>query len=1438
MEIKSQTNIFTGGMDLDSDLSSIPNQSWSYAENVRIVTNNDGSTSILNETDTVHRYSINTNWKMEGVVLGVVSGKSYNFESQYTDVAYILLYRLIDSRAYNTLIEISHFDQVNLSNVVVCKGYWDITTDVQMILNCENRDVCKVYITDGKNTLKIVNTRTGYNREIESSDIDITGKCILEPPKLDQFVYGALPVGQVQYCYQLFSINGIESAMSPVSLKMPISPDANDTVDVNGYPSSRQISTRGVRLNINISNASTQFNGIRLYRILYTSSTDDPTITLINESTFNNTGSNVSLTLVDDGSNALNELTIEQFNEIRLVDFTAQVLCKKDNRLFAANITETTWDVDYDARAYRCNSKGIVALESINTNNNLQLRMQDIINGSAIIPEDHDCINPLNSLVTYPQEDLDLNYSYTIVNNGQSYVYGGAGKNVTYYFIMTNLTESDTKTVSDDGIVKMKYDITTNSSSTSSRELTIVTSIPNSTNYTLDINNGIKNYSNPEIVTKALSYQRDEIYRFGVILYNNKGIASPVHWIGDIRFPDALCKISSNFTFSPFAYSVNSLTNDNAVADSNELTSRPLGIRFQFNNIPDDVKAIEVVRCRRTESDRTVITQGALSKLMLWDSYQTDVTNSNDLRPYIIPGFARQHNVATIGVDGEGDAEYSHGLTYTESNNAEDVFEFISADQDFNKDTNIVHPGDYIVPLYVASSVIESTPNRLAPSDGFDLYNFIYRFETLSQNAGIQFQAEELRGEISYDYNYTGAIIQITETPPNDDHGLGNIVVTDGLEPWCFAAQHGSNTIWTIPCAEFKYFKFYNSSNAISGGYTPSTYRYSKMIDAVKVASNIPNMEVTTSIADIENKYIDQIGNYTYQNISIGGWRELGFTPAEGTVRYGMHGVTLLIQSEDMHGDDAGSRFVGIDDQNPQLCQQMADDGTYGVQSVLICNIKRRPQSQYGGNSYFSRSNSIYNISCGYSQVTGNGVNINCFGGDTFLGILDHTYTSLYYPNDPESNLQLSNRAYIQTLIPLESSVNVYLRSDEHFLQNTTAGSNEQGGYANTYYMTEIGVNVFGSQSEPMYTYNSAYSNTDGIQNKVSKGIYDKDFNEYPTRIITSDVKTSGEIIDSWSKFRFADYLDVDNNHGYITNLLNFNGRLFFFQDDALGIAQVNERSLITDQNDAELVLGTGTVLGRYDYVVQQYGDSKIRDKSIVTSTSTIYWYDYDKNILCAYNNSIIELSKLKKVQTYLNNTDKENKSSVVSLYDNKYNEVWFNIFDKPLIFNEQCNFFTSFYTHTIDFALPFSDHIATIKDNNIYYIHNTYNLINSNVEDKICKLQLIINDNYIQTKVYDNVFFDAQLDDLKQITSIVFTTKTQYTDAIDYQVIDNREDTYRFFIPREHLDDAETQTKESMSYAARMRGKYLICDYTFNCNEERQIEIPFIKTTYRDSLV
>jgi hypothetical protein len=116
--------------------------------------------------------------------------------------------------------------------------------------------------------------------------------------------------------------------------------------------------------------------------------------------------------------------------------------------------------------------------------------------------------------------------------------------------------------------------------------------------------------------------------------------------------------------------------------------------------------------------------------------------------------------------------------------------------------------------------------------------------------------------------------------------------------------------------------------------------------------------------------------------------------------------------------------------------------------------------------------------------------------------------------------------------------------------------------------------------------------------------------------------------------------------------------------------------------------LGTGTVLARYDYLDTTNGDSIINDKSIVNSASTLYWYDYNKNELCAINNSVMELSKVKQVQSYFNSNEDLDRSKPVSLFNKKYNEIWFKLFDQSLVFNEQLNVFTSFYTHDYDHAL------------------------------------------------------------------------------------------------------------------------------------------------------
>ena len=61
---------------------------------------------------------------------------------------------------------------------------------------------------------------------------------------------------------------------------------------------------------------------------------------------------------------------------------------------------------------------------------------------------------------------------------------------------------------------------------------------------------------------------------------------------------------------------------------------------------------------------------------------------------------------------------------------------------------------------------------------------------------------------------------------------------------------------------------------------------------------------------------------------------------------------------------------------------------------------------------------------------------------------------------------------------------------------------------------------------------------------------------------------------------------------------------------------------------------------------------------------------------------------------------------------------------------------------------------------------------------------------------------------------------------------MDYREDTYRIPVPRADKNEDE------LSLPARMRGKYMICDYDIDSLNEHTFEIPQITTTYRYSLI
>lgn len=74
-----------------------------------------------------------------------------------------------------------------------------------------------------------------------------------------------------------------------------------------------------------------------------------------------------------------------------------------------------------------------------------------------------------------------------------------------------------------------------------------------------------------------------------------------------------------------------------------------------------------------------------------------------------------------------------------------------------------------------------------------------------------------------------------------------------------------------------------------------------------------------------------------------------------------------------------------------------------------------------------SRSYSIYNSTNTYVKTSWEGYDkAMCFGGDTYLGVLDYTHTMLFTRNDPDDRNGF--KRYVGAYIPLESSINLYYR--------------------------------------------------------------------------------------------------------------------------------------------------------------------------------------------------------------------------------------------------------------------------------------------------------------------------------------------------------------------------------------------------------------------------
>ena len=554
-----------------------------------------------------------------------------------------------------------------------------------------------------------------------------------------------------------------------------------------------------------------------------------------------------------------------------------------------------------------------------------------------------------------------------------------------------------------------------------------------------------------------------------------------------------------------------------------------------------------------------------------------------------------------------------------------------------------------------------------------------------------------------------------------------------------------------------------------------------------------------------------------WDNIKTAGDGEVDNSDANNVRKYGPHGICAIFKSDNMTSN---------------ISLASGSSSARYLNAVALCNIKQSVNA-YGGNSYSAVQNSVY-ITTGASAESSVST-VLCYGGDTYLNIFDYNNCMFSYNTDDYYNNK-ANRLFLGAFIPCESSVNLALTHADSSINRTYQAGD---GYANHFVEDDIvTVGDLYTQNTPSYAYNDAYSAQPNAKKFVAKSIYNIDNLLTDTRIISSELKTNNEVTDSWTKFKVANYLDVDTRFGPINDMKLFKNNLVFWQTDAFGTVAVNERSIITDNNPGALTLGVGGILDRYDYFTTMNGESPNQLRANTQSDSTVYWYDSKRNEICGFNGQLQTVSKLKGVQSYLNKNKDLFKKDPIAVYDKKYNEVLFTLGDKTLAFNEQLGVFTSFYNYNPDYYAEFSDKLYLFKSLKLFKYNGGEQADLDSDKAKVSEIEFVVNKDYPQTKTFDNVEYSGNFTTDTNFDLILFTTKRQTSETLTSEDIDYREDTYKFAIPRNSLKLNEVEQLANKSYKDRMKGKYLICNYKYDCNGGNKFKVPYISTAYRYSMI
>ena len=956
---------------------------------------------------------------------------------------------------------------------------------------------------------------------------------------------------------------------------------------------------------------------------------------------------------------------------------------------------------------------------------------------------------------------------------------------------------------------------------------------------------------------QARYLKHDETYRFGAILYDEQGRKSSVKWIADIRIPN----------LKPEDITIN-ISGVN-VPTGVEYKIRQCYIKFTLHieNMPG-INAVQIVRCNRQINDTRVISQGIVGRPLKAYSFDADAIYgseriTNDDVPYlnyILNGGTNDTNANLNTERLERVEDILSGMKLAPSGYM--TMQHMLVDNfDTNSTTVSTIGGDFVVNgdsidyckfAVPASDVVQfASPEYVYSQDGIknivSSYKDKLRLENVFRYDTFNKKIYDSRGLFvrpwswQYDLGYSirpAIRNDIITSISGNSIGFSDITLGNTGQ---MITMHDANDYYLIDLANS------NDSNPLNNFKTQSVpvegesdpvighVSFNHILPAHVGLDSIdygnieraayPEVPDWNSFSkDTNFRYLDDstvIGTYSFTNWSIAlGLEQI---PGEenffkGWLRGGSNGEYERDTYYKPIG--TGGKCMLFKMKNPidtylytpYISNESYKDYVGAAFPIHVANLVK-PVRPYGGLNERSIKNSTY-YQYGAYWKAGDSPIINFKYGDCSATLFTyncaHNWYDVYYPR--------ATKMGTIYMVPLESDIDI------RGTYGDTLRNIEKRGW---YVQDKASIFDDYSQQYDAYLYNSAYGQ-DSTTLPQSTAIYtDISSGDFDTRVHFSELKTNGEWIDNWTKFKAANFTDVDTRYGSITDMRLFKDRLVFWQNNATGVLRVNQRSVIQDENNVNLVLGNGGVLDGYDYVSTIYGMKKEQFADAQSNTG-LYWWDGNAKAILQLGEQVIPLSTQKNITNYINSNEETAKPNLV--YDNKYKELICSVVgDGAISYSEVVGAFISVYKMKPLFDTQvFEDTIITNNDS-LYKINESgesSTLLGNN--EIYPKLKYVVNKDSQYNKVFDITTFGGRFyggDDLRTLKFKFNTPLKQESNGSGNELITNREYDFRLTIPRNNND----------FYGGRMRGKTMQCELSSSSNST-DFSIQYTITKYRMS--